>query len=456
MSVRLTTIEHMFDSSTTFQDESENPYGGAPTRSEEVAGGCGVAEIADLADVTEVLTKVDWTALEAEELGDVLREQAVITARLASVDLAIIDAFEKSAGGHLVHGRAVVGWLAAQTGVPRHEANRRFLAAMRLRHLPETSAALRRGDIHFAHAVAIGKTSAKPHLSWALEAGEKNDLVPAAKTMCWRDFRIVLRKFEETADPSQGEDEAKHQNDRAEFQFSNTFEGMFRADGWFDPVSGEIIDTELKRIYAVLLKADWAEARDRVGDDATSRDLCRTTGQRMKDALVEMAKRSSGARNPALPCVNVHVDHETFTQAVNEFAGLPAAYPAEGVRETNAGASLSARQIVELALAGHVRRIVFDSEGQILDFGQKKRFFTGDLREAIELRDRVCQHPGCELPGVWCQADHIEPFSYGGSTSIDNGQLLCGFHNRQKRDRYLSPWWDKSVGRLMWLTHPPI
>lgn len=105
----------------------------------------------------------------------------------------------------------------------------------------------------------------------------------------------------------------------------------------------------------------------------------------MKDALVEMASRSSGARSGSLPCVNVHVDHETFTQALNEFAGLPAAYPAEGVRETNAGAPLSARQIVELALKGHVRRIVFDDDGQVLDFGQKKRFFTGNLREAAGL-----------------------------------------------------------------------
>ncbi len=446
----------MFDQDKVSQPQSNNPYEGFPTRSEQIAGGSGIAEIADLADAADVLTKVDWTEVEAEQLGDVLREQAVIAARLASVDLALIDAFERSAGGHRVHGGSVVGWLAAQTGVSRHEASRRYVTAMRLRYLPETREALRHGDIHFAHAVAIGKVSIKPHLAWAIEAGERDDLVPAAKKMHWRHFRVVLRKFEQTADPSQGENDADLQEAKSELHFSQTFDGMFRADGWFDPVGGEIIDTELKRLYAQLLADDWTEARDRVGDDATTNDLRRTTAQRMKDALVEMAKRSSGARTGSLPCVNVHVDHETFTQALNEFVGLPAAYPAEGVRETNAGASLSARQIVELAMQGHVRRIVFDSDGQVLDFGQKKRFFTGDLREAVGLRDRVCQHPGCELPGVWCEVDHIDPYSNGGSTSIDNAQLLCGFHNRQKRDRYLSPWWDDTVGRLMWLTHPPV
>ena len=161
----------MFDQSAESQSESESPYRGIATRSEQLAGGCGVPEIADLADAADVLTKVDWTSYEAEQLGDVLREQAVISARLAAVDLAVIEAFERSAGGHAVHGRAVAGWLAAQTGVPRHVAQRRVLAAMRLRYLPETSEALRRGDIHFEHAVAIGKTASKKHLAWAIELG---------------------------------------------------------------------------------------------------------------------------------------------------------------------------------------------------------------------------------------------------------------------------------------------
>ncbi len=446
----------MFDQATTSQSESGSPYAGIPSRSDEVGPGCGVGEIADLSDAIDVLTKVDWTTLDAAQLGDVLREQTVLMSRLASVDVSILQAFEHAPGGNLVHRGGVAGWLAAQTCISPYEANRRVALARRLRNLPVTFAALQKGDIHLAHAVAIGSTSEKKHLAWAIAAGERDDLVPAAKAVHWRTFTVILRKFEQAADPSQGEDDAQEQEVRSELHFSQTFEGTFRTDGWFGPIGGEIIDTELKRIYEQLLQADWVEARDRLGDDARARDLWRTKAQRMSAALVEMAKRSSGARTGSLPCLNVHVDQETFEQAMNEFAGLPAAYPAEGIRETNAGAPLSARQIVELALQGHVRRIVFDSDGQVLDLGRKQRFFTGALREGIELRDRVCQHPGCDLPGVWCEADHVYPYSQGGKTAIDNAQLLCGFHNRQKGDRYLSPWWDQSVGRLMWLTHPPV
>ena len=446
----------MFDHPTTSQPESDNPYLGVMSRSEEVGAGCGVSEVADLSDAIDMLTKVNWAKLDASQLADVLREQSVLLARLASVDVSILQAFEHAPGGNLVHRGGIAGWLAAQTGISPIDASRRVALARRLRNLPETSAALQHGDIHFAHAVAIGNTSEKKHLSWAMAAGERDDLVPAAKTMHWRTFKAVLRKFEQAADPSQGDDDAQQQEELSELHFSQTFDGSFRADGWFGPIGGEIVDTELKRLYEQLLQADWAEARSRLGDDARVRDLCRTRAQRMSDALVEMAKRSASARTGSLPCLNVHVDYETFVQAMNESAGLPAAYPAEGIRETNGGAAISARQIVQLALEGHVRRIVFDADGQVLDLGRKQRFFTGALREGIELRDRVCQHPGCDLPGVWCEADHVNPFSKGGSTSIDNAQLLCGFHNRQKGDRYLTPWWDQTLKRLMWLTHPPV
>lgn len=427
-----------------------------PTRSELVADGSGVAEMDDFADAVDGLAGVDWTACGVDQLRDVLLQQSVLTARLSGVDVAILTAFENAAGGVRVHSRHVAAWLATNTGIPRYEANRRVLAARRLQSMHQTRAALERGDIHFAHAVALGKTFDKKHLAWAFELAEAEDLVPAAKTMHWRHFQMVVRKFEQTADPSQGENDADLDEARSEFKFSPTFEGNYRADGWFGPISGETIDAELKRLCAVLLEKDWAEARDRVGEHATIRDLARTHGQRMKDALVEMATRSAGARAGAVPSINVHVDYETLCQSMNELAGQPAAYPAEGIRETNAGAPISARQLAELSMEGYVRRIVFDSDGQILDFGQKKRFFTGELREAIGLRDRCCQHPGCDLPAVFCEADHITPFSRGGPTSIGNGQLLCGFHNRQKGDRYLQPWWDQTIDQLVWLTHPPI
>ncbi|MGH9231423.1 MAG: HNH endonuclease, partial [Acidimicrobiales bacterium] len=35
-----------------------------------------------------------------------------------------------------------------------------------------------------------------------------------------------------------------------------------------------------------------------------------------------------------------------------------------------------------------------------------------------------------DQPPQRCQADHIQPWTTGGTTTADNGQLRCGYHNR--------------------------
>jgi hypothetical protein len=36
----------------------------------------------------------------------------------------------------------------------------------------------------------------------------------------------------------------------------------------------------------------------------------------------------------------------------------------------------------------------------------------------------------CDRPGERCQGDHVQAWTAGGTTTVDNGQLRCGFHNR--------------------------
>ena len=54
------------------------------------------------------------------------------------------------------------------------------------------------------------------------------------------------------------------------------------------------------------------------------------------------------------------------------------------------------------------------------------------LRRAIELRDRNCQHPYCDVVADRCQVDHIVPWRSGGPTVQWNGRLACGRHNRSR------------------------
>jgi hypothetical protein len=62
-------------------------------------------------------------------------------------------------------------------------------------------------------------------------------------------------------------------------------------------------------------------------------------------------------------------------------------------------------------LTGHVRRVVFDAAGVVIDLGRRSRLFTGSSSDAVMLGDRWCLWPGCDQRSGRCQADHTQPWT---------------------------------------------
>ena len=73
--------------------------------------------------------------------------------------------------------------------------------------------------------------------------------------------------------------------------------------------------------------------------------------------------------------------------------------------------------------------VTVDDAGAPLDVGRAERLFTPLIRKGLAVRDGGCAQPGCGRPVSWCDAHHITPWSSGGTTSIDNGVLLCRLHH---------------------------
>ncbi len=121
---------------------------------------------------------------------------------------------------------------------------------------------------------------------------------------------------------------------------------------------------------------------------------------------------------------------------------------AAGGRSTPVPAVLAAT----LAAGGTWRRLLTDpATGTVVDVGRTRYRPPAALAQAVRSRDLTCTHPGCQVPAHRCDIDHIQPWSEGGTTSLDNLTLLCEAHHRLKH----TPGWSLTRaddGALEWHT----
>jgi len=101
----------------------------------------------------------------------------------------------------------------------------------------------------------------------------------------------------------------------------------------------------------------------------------------------------------------------------------------ESVDSLGFGGPVSAATADLIACDSTLTSVIVDHTGVPLDVGRSERLFTPAIRKALGVRDGGCAHPGCGRPVSWCDAHHIEPWSSGGITSLDNGVLLCRYHH---------------------------
>jgi hypothetical protein len=181
-------------------------------------------------------------------------------------------------------------------------------------------------------------------------------------------------------------------------------------------------------------RADWAEARTRLGNTANTADLRRTEAQRRADAFVAMARAAAstppGSRAPR-PTVNVLIDQASFEAHLRGEAPDPADYASVVVR-TQTGRRLHPDDAVNAALIGHIRRVVYDASGTVIDLGRRSRLFRGNSREAVMLLLTTCVWIGCDRPIAWCDADHSLGWKAHGATVPRNGGGLCEGHHHMK------------------------
>ena len=357
------------------------------------------------------------------------------------------------ADGH----RSMKGYLRAtcNSSNPDIAAGRRLAKAAA--GVPGLAEALQSGRIGVAQAAAIARVYRNPRVRDRLVEFAAM-LLELAERYCYDDFVIALQRFEMLADV----DGAHHTRDdriAGRNVHVTTVGGELHLDAnGGDPLVNDELQAIFRRFCENEFRKDTAARRAEHGDDADGAPLARTGAQRSYDAFVDMLRRADAHldtdadhRTMALVLADAGLAPTTTLSGhpVDPFTGLPAhstgdlvadlvADPDAFTRmrcETTNGTPLHPHDVLRAALAGHIRRVVVDAQGVVIDMGRKARLFTGPAREAAKLLTRRCDHAGCDLPEDFCQVDHVTEWVDHGTTDQINAGVDCGHHNRVKHRR---------------------
>ena len=307
-----------------------------------------------------------------------------------------------------------------------------------LRDLPAVAAAYAAGVIGTAQVVERARVHANPRVLHLMPAAEAL-LLEDAQTSTFADFRVLVRAWRDYADQDGAADRAKKAHDRRDMRMTHEFDGGWRMVGQLGTTQGSITADLHDAFTRAETAVDWEKARAEHGDQATPDDLPRTPGQRRADAwwAICMAAIAHHPEEVNIdPVVNLVMDHDTFE--THSTGTQPAEPDPAGYRtrrcSTLSGNPIDPHDALGAALAGHVRRIVFDSRGVVVNMGRKSRLFTGTAREAAILARAVCTWLSCDRPSHECEIDHALEWGRGGPTNQANAPPLCKPHNLFKQN----------------------
>ncbi|MCP3989578.1 MAG: DUF222 domain-containing protein [Actinomycetia bacterium] len=360
---------------------------------------------------------------------------------LAKVDLAMLPSGEH---GHSSTASAVAAHGGTNPRVTRADQRR----GLWLLGFPVIAEAFAGGLISQAHVEAF-KAAENPRTVGALVEAQEY-LVEAATRCRWDQFQAVLRYWVHGADPD-GE-EPKDQIEKRAVDYSANADGSVSGRFRLDALAGQAFATAMDRLVQRL----WRE------DQETG--STRTVSQRRADAFMILVR--NGAANPDanLPGALIHiVMSETVAEHLLTIVGRtegpwtdPPHQPGgpsgrggnpshdrvpldpdhiDGRCEFINGVPVHPHYAAATMATAQFRRLIFSTDGEILEHGRRTRTFPAQAKQALLVKGRGrCQHPGCDAPITWLEADHLIAWNRNGPTNTTNGQTLCSRHNKHKDD----------------------
>ncbi|WP_421742891.1 DUF222 domain-containing protein [Cellulomonas sp.] len=415
--------------------------------------------------VETVATCADWSG---SKRSAALISLDLVAAQLSRARARLLVA-ERDAGTSQRPGdRSFEAARARLTRTGTAEATREVRQADALVSMPAVADAVGAGRVPLGHLDVLARVAAtaSPEVAQALRSAElQATVVSMAERQSVPDFARSIAQLAAARDPQALEDSHEAVRRERSLVLSHQARGTY-LKGLLDRVAGEALQAAL----------------DSTGQGP---DETRSPAQANADALVALARRACAGLEPgrvgvdtgaggAAPGagsrahVSLIVQEETFSalrehhrrREAAEVAGAglaggaetmdatvlrvaPSPHRAPGFAPSAAwspvvpatledGTPVAMSELAQALCDCEITRIVIGAEGVPLDLGRARRTYAGVHRRAVVARDRQCAWNGCHTSARWSQVHHIRWWDRdGGSTSIENGVLLCDYHHHE-------------------------
>ena len=337
-----------------------------------------------------------------EEIGDdLIRRRLEIDQE--EIEFSRLAAQFAQTNEYLRSGYATsIDWIRINCHMTGPAAADRVKVGEQLEKLPESTQAMRAGDIGFTHITAMSRTADALSRSDTAAAFEEAPLLELARDNTAGKFFYICRHARHAADPKGYAAEQAEQVENRSLRLSTWQDGSYLLSGVLDSVGGAALRTALEPLAKRAGK----------GDD-------RPRDRRLADGLVDLAMH---ALDTGVVSQRTHLQVTSSLETLLGLAGAPAG-------DMEFSLPISSKTVERLACDCSITRILLDSDSMVIDVGRAKRRPSVPLSKALKVRDRGCVWPGCDRPATWTSAHHLVHWTRGGQTDLPNLALLCYRHH---------------------------
>jgi len=404
-----------------------------------------VAAATDVRASLKAVADANPTFMGVDDKAMALRELVAAEAQLAELRMRILadagDLAEQTAA------RDAAGWLAHHTRTRFADTRADLALAIALdRERQVLAAGMREGAVTLAqaHVVHRALTALPDAVDAETVSRAEAHLVDKAAEFGPRELGRLGRRILDVVAPDVAEAaEAARLADLEAHAARKTRLTMRRLGDGTTRISGRLADAMATRLATYLeayANPRHPDAEQTGTEPATSKQPGDAVARlayprRMGEAFARFLEAADTSRLP------LHGGDATTVVVTVPLASLQSELAAADLiggglvpGDELTGDRLSAAQARRLACTAKILPVVLGGESLPLDLGRSRRLFSPAQRKALLVRDRTCRAEGCDVPGTWCDAHHLDPWHAGGRTDLADGVLLCSHHHHRIHD----------------------